>query len=80
MLKKNNNYKEIAAAYMKLIKPRNKSQPQIHGEESSEPRPLSKITEERRSQQSLNPIDEINEFERAPHSSRKHEGVFSPMK
>ena len=80
MLKKNNTYKDIAAAYMKLIKPRNKSQPQIAGEELPEARPLSKITEERRSRQSLNPIEEVNENDKASYSNRKFETILSPMR
>lgn len=63
MLKKNKNYKDIAAAYMKLIKPRKSSQEDIRfGNEYLTSRPLSKISEEKTSQQTnIRPNVEINE-------------------
>jgi hypothetical protein len=56
MLKKNKNYKDIAAAYMKLIKPR-KPESTISGitSENTLSRPMSKVSEEKRSKTSLHP-------------------------
>jgi hypothetical protein len=55
MLNKNKSYKDIAAAYMKTIKPRNTST--ILNDDTSSQRPLSKISEENYSRASLKPTE-----------------------
>lgn len=61
MLKRNKKYKDIAAAYMKLIKPR-KPESTSSDADNLVSRPLSKISEEQVSRISSRPNIEVNEI------------------